>query len=56
MSLTKCKCGRNTTYGILCGFCSKNYTPRESRQPEEIDQYDDDEEYEDEEDEEILEP
>ena len=44
-NIVKCKCGRFTTYGILCGFCSKNYSPRDSRLPEEIDEYD--EEYDD---------
>ena len=54
MGIVKCKCGRNTTYGVLCGFCSRNYSPRDSRPPEEIDEFDDDddEEYDDEEEEE----
>jgi hypothetical protein len=51
--VVRCRCGRNTTYGVLCGFCSKNYVPRGSRPPEEIDEFDeeyDDIEEEDEED------
>lgn len=47
--LIKCRCGRNTTYGILCGWCSKNYSPRNARVPEEIDQYDEEPEEEEEE-------
>jgi hypothetical protein len=38
--LVRCKCGRLTSNGILCGFCSKNYSPRDARPPEEIDEYD----------------
>jgi len=51
-TIVKCKCGRNTTYGVLCGFCSKNFNPRNSRNPDEIDDYDEDPEIEEDEEEE----
>jgi hypothetical protein len=57
--IVKCKCGRNTTFGVLCGFCSKNYSPRDSRPLGEIDEYDEEfleneEEYEDIEEDELA--